>query len=145
MVWAPSSRQINNCNWSKAVARIILIEPDRSLAEIYVKAAKQAGHTLVPCASAQAAILSADQQRPDLLIIELQLIEHSGIEFLYEFRSYAEWADIPLIIQSNVPPSEFASNWQLFKEQLNISHYLYKPQATLRDLLKTIEQVLQPA
>jgi DNA-binding response OmpR family regulator len=124
------------------VAHIILIEPDRILAETYVAAAKHDGHHIVPCASAQAAVLAADQHRPDLVIVELQLIAHSGIEFMYEFRSYPEWHAIPLIINSQVPPSEFASNWQLFREQLSISHYLYKPQTSLRELRATIRQVL---
>ena len=127
------------------MAHIIIIEPDRLLAETYVAAGKQAGHSVVPCASAQAAILAADQQKPDVVIVELQLIEHSGVEFLYEFRSYPEWHNIPVIIQSQVPPSEFASNWQLFREQLNIAQYLYKPQTTISELLSTIDQVLQPA
>jgi len=127
------------------MAHIILLEPDRILAETYHAACKQAGHTLVPCASAQAAVLAADQQKPDLVIVELQLIEHSGIEFLYEFRSYPEWQSVPLIIHSQVPPAEFASNWQLFRDQLNISHYLYKPQTSLRELLATVDQVMQPA
>lgn len=127
------------------MANIIIIEPDRVLAETYVAAGKHDGHKIVPCASAQAAVLAADQQRPDLVIVELQLIGHSGIEFMYEFRSYPEWHAIPLIINSHVPPSEFASNWQLFREQLSISHYLYKPQTSLHQLLATISQVLSPA
>jgi DNA-binding response OmpR family regulator len=126
------------------VAHIILIEPDRQLAETYVAACTQAGHSIVPCASAQAAVLAADQRCPDVVLVELQLVEHSGIEFLYEFRSYTEWQTLPLIIHSHVPPSEFTSSWGLFKNQLNVSHYLYKPQTTLSDLLKTIDQVLQP-
>jgi DNA-binding NtrC family response regulator len=126
------------------VAHIILIEPDRQLAETYTAACTQAGHSVVPCASAQAAVLAADQRRPDVVLVELQLVAHSGIEFLYEFRSYTEWQGVPLIIHSHVPPSEFVSNWQLFKNQLNISHYLYKSQTSLHDLLKTIDQVLQP-
>lgn len=127
------------------MAHIILLEPDRVLAEIYQAACKRVGHTLTPCASAQAAILAADQQQPDALVVELQLIEHSGIEFLYEFRSYSEWQSVPLIIHSQVPPAEFAANWQLFKQQLNISHYLYKPQTNLKELLATLDQVMQPA
>ena len=144
MVSGPSCNLTINCSWSD-VAHIILLEPDRVLAETYHAACRQAGHTLVPCASAQAAVLAADQQLPDAVIVELQLIEHSGIEFLYEFRSYAEWQSIPIIIHSQVPPAEFASNWQLFKNQLNIAHYLYKPQTNLKELLATINQVLQPA
>ncbi len=127
------------------MAHLILLEPDRVLAETCSAACKTEGHSVVPCASALAAILAADQKRPDAVIVELQLIGHSGIEFLYEFRSYPEWQDIPLVIYSQVPPAEFASNWNLFKQQLGISHYLYKPQTTLRELLTTLDSILQPA
>lgn len=126
------------------MAHIVVLEPDRPLAEVYSLALSQAGHTVVPCASAQAAILAADQRRPDVLIVELQLIQHSGIEFLYEFRSYPEWQKIPLIIHSQVPPAEFANNWELFRKQLDIAHYLYKPQTSLRDLIDTANQALLP-
>ena len=127
------------------MAHLLLLEPDRVLAETYASVYKMSGHSVVPCASAQAAILAADQRRPDAVIVELQLIGHSGIEFLYEFRSYPEWQGISLIIHSQVPPAEFVSNWQLFKHQLGISHYLYKPHTTLRELLTTTASVLQPA
>ncbi len=122
------------------MAHILLIEPDRVLAKLYHHAIVGRGHSVVPCASAQAAVLSADQQTPDLVVLELQLIEHSGIEFLYEFRSYGEWQDIPVIAHTQVPISEFAANWQLFKQELGIAAYLYKPTTSLRQLLANIDE-----
>jgi DNA-binding response OmpR family regulator len=94
------------------MSRIILLEPDRILAEVYRQMLTVEGHDVIPCASAQAAIMAADDAKPDLIILELQLIEHSGIEFLYEFRSYPDWARVPVLIQSHVPAGEFAANWQ---------------------------------
>jgi CheY-like chemotaxis protein len=99
------------------MSRIILLEPDRILAEVYRQMLTVEGHDVIPCASAQAAIMAADDAKPDLIILELQLIEHSGIEFLYEFRSYPDWARVPVLIQSHVPAGEFAANWQLLKSE----------------------------
>jgi DNA-binding response OmpR family regulator len=127
------------------MAHIVLLEPDRILAETYRKILNVEGHTVVPCASAQAAIMAADQQQPDLIILEMQLIEHSGIEFLYELRSYAEWQKIPVIIHSHVPAGEFAANWNLLKDHLGVAGYLYKPLTSLRNLIKTVEHQLQGA
>lgn len=127
------------------MAHIILIEPDRVLAETYRAACVQAGHTLVPCASAQAAVMASDQRCPDVVIAELQLVQHSGIEFLYEFRSYPEWQTIPLIIHSSVPPAEFSGSEAVFRQQLGMSQYLYKPLTSLGQLLRTIDEVLLPA
>jgi DNA-binding response OmpR family regulator len=124
------------------VAQILLIEPDRVLAESYVPALMHAGHDVQAAGSAQAAIMSADVIQPDLVILELQLVEHSGIEFLYEFRSYTDWQQVPVIIQSQVPPAEFADSWQLLHDELGVRGYLYKPRTSLTQLLASINEHL---
>jgi DNA-binding response OmpR family regulator len=109
------------------MAQILLIEPDLLLAETYRRALAADGHKVTVCAGAQAAITAADRTKPELVILELQLIEHSGFEFLYEFRSYPEWQAIPVLVQTGVSPGEFADNWQLLKRELGVNAYLYKP------------------
>jgi DNA-binding response OmpR family regulator len=127
------------------MAQILLIEPDRVLAESYVLSLMHAGHEVQAAGSAQAAVMSADAIRPDLVILELQLVEHSGIEFLYEFRSYSDWQDVPVIIQSQVPPAEFADSWHLLQTELGVCEYLYKPRTSLLQLLKTVDGQLPVA
>ncbi len=118
--------------------QILFIEPDRVLAETYFQALTNAGHEVVVTPSAQTAIMVTDQINPDLIILEIQLIEHSGIEFLYELRSYLDWQNIPVIIQTQVPPGEFTDNWQVMKQQLGISEYLYKPNTSLGRLIDCV-------
>lgn len=118
--------------------KIVLLEPDRILADTYRQALTQAGHHAVMTATAQAAIFTADELKPDLVIMELQLIGHSGIEFLYEFRSYDDWTDVPVIILTNVPAGEFAGSWELLRDQLGVVSYHYKPLTSLRTLLTTV-------
>jgi len=127
------------------MARIVLIEPDRILAETYVRALRTMGHSVTPCASAQAAIMAADARRPDIVIVELQLVEHSGIEFLYEFRSYRDWQTIPVIVQTHVPPGEFAHSGELLKNELGVRTYLYKPATTLKKLLTAVDETMPAA
>jgi DNA-binding response OmpR family regulator len=124
------------------MSQILLIEPDLVLAETYRQALLGADHQVVCCASAQAGIISADQNRPELIILEIQLIEHSGIEFLYELRSYADWQNIPVIIQTHVPPAEFNNSRHLLRDQLGVRHYLYKPQTSLNQLLGAVHEHL---
>src|SRR5438309_374786 len=102
------------------MADILLIEPDRQLGTTYAQALADAGHRVVAAATAQTAIQAADEQRPEIVIVELQLVEHSGIEFLYEFRSYSEWQAIPITILSQIPRGEFGDNLSLLHTQLNI-------------------------
>ena len=124
------------------MAQILLIEPDRLLAESYVQALQSAGHQVNAASGAQAAIMTADTATPDLVVLELQLVEHSGIEFLYEFRSYPDWQNIPVLVQTHVPPSEFADNWQLLEQELGVRAYLYKPRTSLRDLVSAVHEHL---
>lgn len=139
MAWVPFYSLITKCNLSE-MPRILLIEPDRILAETYDKALASAGNQVITCASAQSAIMAADHEAPDIVILELQLVEHSGVEFLYEFRSYPEWQHVPIIIQTLVPPNEFSENRHLLKNELGVQQYLYKPRANLRDLLRAVNE-----
>ena len=122
------------------MAQILLVEPDRLLARIYFDALTHAGHKVQICATAQAGIFCADDIKPDVVLLELQLVAHSGIEFLYEFRSYPDWQDIPVIITTNVPAEEFSGSWKLLRDQLKVSQYLYKPLTSLQRLLTTVTE-----
>ncbi|MEO6513492.1 MAG: response regulator [Candidatus Saccharimonadales bacterium] len=122
------------------MAQILLIEPDRLLARIYFDALASAGHKVQICATAQAGIYCADDIKPDVVLLELQLVAHSGIEFLYEFRSYPDWQNIPVIITTNVPAGEFEGSWKLLRDQLSVSQYLYKPLTSLQRLLATVNE-----
>lgn len=127
------------------MARILLIEPDRLLAETYTKSLISSGHKVVPCAGALSAIHAADQTTPDLVILELQLIEYSGVEFLYEFRSYPEWQSVPVIIHTSVTHGEFSFSRTLLKNELGVHKYLYKPHTTLEKLARSVSEHLQVA
>lgn len=124
------------------MAQILLIEPDRLLAETYLQSLQMAGHIVTACAGAQTAILAADQTHPDLVILELQLVKHSGVEFLYEFRSYPDWQAIPVIVHSYIPPGEFAASQQVLREELGVVAYLYKPQVSLKQLAMAVNRQL---
>jgi DNA-binding response OmpR family regulator len=120
---------------------ILLIEPDRLLADTYRQALEAASHKVIMCASAQSAIFAADTVMPDVVILELQLVDHSGIEFLYEFRSYPEWQQVPVLIQSTVPAREFDNSWDLLKTQLGVTAYHYKPLTSLQTLISSVNDL----
>lgn len=119
---------------------VLLIEPDHLLAASYRAALQQDGHQVTVRSGAQSAVMAADEQTPDIIVLEVQLVGHSGLEFLYEFRSYPEWQDIPVIILSHVPAGEFAGSWQLLRKQLGVQAYHYKPLTSLRRLQQAVGQ-----
>lgn len=121
--------------------RILLIEPDRMLARTYLEALGADGHIVDVCATAQSAISCANEIRPDVVILELQLVSHGGIEFLYEFRSYSDWQAVPVVVLTHVPAGEFAGCRQLLRDELGVKTYLYKPRTSLRKLLHSLDEL----
>ena len=123
---------------------ILLLEPDSLLAASLSRYLSDAGHTVAWHTHPQDAVTSADKQTPQAVITEFQLAGRSGVEFLYEFRSYPDWQDMQVIVLSSLPPEQI-SNFQATLAELNISNYFYKPAATLSQIELALSPRLQPA
>ena len=121
------------------MAHILLLEPDNALGRTYQEALEFSGHSVEHCQDAQSAVHSMDVRLPDVIITELELAVHNGIEFLYELRSYAEWQKLPVIVLSHAPAVDTGLMRALWGE-LNISAYHYKPLTKLKDLVQSIER-----
>lgn len=118
--------------------RILLIEPDQVLANIYYLSLKSKAKVQVVY-SAQAAIIQMNKNLPDLIILEPRLIDHNGIEFLYELRSYPEWQEVPVIVLS------FDIAWMrnlTAAKSLGIVGFLPKVSTNLAKLRQVIDQTL---
>lgn len=123
--------------------RILVLEPDRLLAETYRQALERAGYDAEYVTSGQAAVDSADEQTPDLIVLELQLPAHNGLEFLYEFRSYTDWQQVPVIVNTNIPISSIGSVEDSLYGKLGIKAWHYKPETSLQLLIRSINEELQ--
>lgn len=111
------------------------------LAEVYTQAFRHAGYLVTHVTGAQSAIDAADQETPDIVVLELHLIGHSGVEFLHEFRSYAEWMHIPVVLNTSLPPARITALADALVRDLGVCDILYKPRASLLDILRAVRQV----
>lgn len=124
--------------------RILFIEPDKVLGKVYSDYFRSLGYDVILEMHAQDAIYAADVQKPDIVILELQLAQHNGIEFLQEFRTYPEWSEIPLIVHTLVPPDRCQLDSFTCRD-FGICHVLYKPATSLSKLRRVIDTVSQAA
>lgn len=122
---------------------ILLIEPDKLQAETYSSVLRQAGHTVAHATGAQSAVQQADTRMPDVVLLELQLPCHNGVEFLYEFRSYPEWLHVPVVLHTFVPPHELTQSATL-QAELGVCKLLYKPATTLAALCAAVRAAVLP-
>jgi len=123
---------------------ILLIEPDHALGEVYMRFLADKNFDVILCNDGQKAIDAIDVEKPDLIILELQLTAHNGYEFLYELRSYTEWFSIPVIINSLIPRSRTKLDEESIKN-LGVVDYLYKPTTSLEKLKNVIENSISTA
>lgn len=119
------------------MARILLLEPNPLLASQVTVFLEKQGHEVQVAHDAQEAINQTDQATPDIVILELLLAGHSGIEFLYEFRSYSEWQNVPAIIFSRIGLADLGATHKTL-ESVGVVAYLYKPETSLERLNKRI-------
>jgi DNA-binding response OmpR family regulator len=118
--------------------KILLIEPNKLLASQYSSSLISAGYEVLWCQDAQESITVADKHHPDIVITELALSSHSGIEFLYEFRSYSEWQNIPVIILSRLSQDNSGIDSKTL-QKLGVKAFLYKPDTNLKSLINKVK------
>ncbi len=121
---------------------ILVLEPDRVSAKCIADELSKRNIEVFTASTAESAITQADKLKPDLVISELSLPGHSGSEFIYEFRTYSDWKDTPLLVYSSIqaPDKITASkDWKL----LNIQGVLYKPDFSLQKLGDLVEDLTQ--
>jgi len=119
---------------------VLIIEPDVILAKAYQGALTDAGMSVSIAQNAQRAISIIDDLKPSVIILELQLAGHSGIEFLHEFRSYEDWTPIKVIVHSGVPRTSLNLDSRIW-QQLGIYKYLYKATTSLNKLVDSVKSV----
>lgn len=122
------------------MSRVLIIEADKLLAGNLKKYLERAGHLVSWRSDPQSAVNSADKHRPDVVILDLVLGGHNGVEFLYEFRSYPEWLTVPIIIYSGLPPEELSGTEPALAE-LTIGAYHYKPATSLQQLAASVDRL----
>lgn len=105
--------------------KVLILEPDKILANNYKTVFINAGLEPVICYDPQLAVEYMDNNMPDAIVLELQLAPHSGVAFIHELRGYEDFANIPVIVYSSVPKDSFkidTKGWQ----SLGIIKYFYK-------------------
>lgn len=126
------------------MSSVLLVEDDAWLSELYGKALERMEKIDVLYAnSASSALKILDKGSVDLLILDIFLDRHNGIELLHELSSYNDTRSTPVIILSAVSEHDFEmpiDRW----EQYGVVKYLYKPSTKPADLIDAVEnQLLQ--
>jgi CheY-like chemotaxis protein/tetratricopeptide (TPR) repeat protein len=105
-------------------ARILLAEDNQNLAQLLAVFLGNAGHDTTLAATGREAVKLLANGSFDLLILDLNLPEISGVELLQKLRKSTRMAAMPVIIITGVYRGEKYAQAAL---KLGVRHYLEKP------------------
>ena len=78
--------------------RLLLVEDDRSIAELVKFHFTRAGYTVTSTPSGEEALILVEEIRPDLLILDWMIEGISGIELCRRLRRKAATANLPILM-----------------------------------------------
>jgi CheY-like chemotaxis protein len=120
------------------MTKIMLVEDDKSLREIYGVRLLAEGYDIVSAADGEEALAMAIKERPKLIISDVMMPKISGFDMLDILRSTTETKDIKVIMMTALSSEDQRQRG----EQLGADRYLVKSQVGIEDVIRVVHEVL---
>lgn len=121
------------------MTKILLVEDDKSLREIYGVRLLAEGYDIVSAGDGEEALAMAIKERPDLIISDVMMPKISGFDMLDILRSTTETRDIKVIMMTALSSDDQRARG----EQLGADRYLVKSQVGIEDVVRTVHEVME--
>lgn len=118
--------------------KIMLVEDDNNLREIYGARLQAEGHTIVSAKDGEEALALAVKEKPDLIISDVMMPKISGFDMLDILRNAPETKNTKVIMMTALSQAEDRAR----ADKLGADMYLVKSQVTLEDVAKAVDKVL---
>lgn len=120
--------------------KCILAVDDTAIVLTRIADTLRSDYEVITVNSGVRALRYLEQERPDLILLDIEMPQKNGIETLQEIRMMQDRKDIPVIMLTGVEDKDAV----LKSVKLGICDYMLKPFSS-EDLLKRIRRVLGPA
>lgn len=120
------------------MTKIMLVEDDKSLREIYGVRLLAEGYDIVSAGDGEEALAMAIKERPQLIVSDVMMPKISGFDMLDILRSTTETKDIKVIMMTALSSEEQRSRG----ESLGADRYLVKSQVGIEDVVHVVHEVL---
>jgi len=118
--------------------KIMLVEDDKSLREIYGVRLLAEGYEIVSAGDGEEALAMAVKEHPDLIISDVMMPKISGFDMLDILRSTPETKNIKVIMMTALSSEDQRARG----ESLGANRYLVKSQVGIEDVVRTVHEVL---
>lgn len=121
------------------MTKIMLVEDDKSLREIYGVRLLAEGYDIVSAGDGEEALAMAIKERPQLIVSDVMMPKVSGYDMLDILRSTTETKNIRVIMMTALSSEE----QRLRAESLGADRYLVKSQVGIEDVVRVVHEVLE--
>lgn len=123
---------------SKSPKRILLVEDDDALANVYVSRLQAEGFDVRRVNNGEDALATAISYKPDLVVLDVMMPKVSGFDVLDILRNTPETANLKIIMLTALgQPSD-----QERAKSLGADDYLIKSQVVIADVIERIRHHL---
>lgn len=123
------------------MTKIMLVEDDKSLREIYGVRLLAEGYDIVSAGDGEEALAMAIKERPVLIVTDVMMPRISGFDMLDILRSTTETKNIKVIMMTALSSEDQRKHG----EQLGADRYLVKSQVGIEDVVRVVHEVLEDA
>lgn len=120
------------------MAKILLVEDDKSLREIYGVRLQAEGYEIVSAGDGEEALAMAIKEKPDLIVSDVMMPKISGFDMLDILRSTTETKNVKVIMMTALSSDDQRARG----ESLGADRYLVKSQVGIEDVVRTVHDVL---
>ena len=121
------------------MAKILLVEDDNNLREIYGERLLAEGYVIVSARDGEEALSVAITEKPDLIISDVMMPKISGFDMLDILRQTPETKDVKIIMMTALSQAEDKAR----ADMLGANKYLVKSQVTLEDVARVVHDILE--
>ncbi len=123
------------------MTKILLVEDDKSLREIYGVRLLAEGYDIVSAGDGEEALAMAIKERPSLIISDVMMPKISGFDMLDILRSTTETKAVKVIMMTALSSEDQRARG----EALGADRYLVKSQVGIEDVVRAVHEVLGDA
>ena len=123
------------------MTKIMLVEDDNNLREIYQARLAAEGFDIVSSSDGEAALAQAAKERPDVIISDVMMPKISGFEMLDILRNTDGLKNVKVIMLTALGQAEDSQR----ANSLGADRYLVKSQVTLEDIVKATHELVGDA
>lgn len=120
------------------MTKILLVEDDKNLREIYGVRLLAEGYDIVSAGDGEEALAMAIKERPSLIVSDVMMPKISGFDMLDILQSTTETKDIKVIMMTALSGEDQRQRG----EQLGAARYLVKSQVGIEDVVRAVHEVL---